>query len=460
MVVNENDMGEGGGDDDISGRAAARRAMRESKRQILRPATLRRKTVTPPEGAVPSIHKPEEPVHPERKPAEERTGKEPRGNDYKEDRGRRRVGRRRVADSSFITGEERETPAEPKTARERRREPSRPFAEYEVHTQPDGTSQRVKITGRGGGRPAPARRKSREDAYGAGPAIVDISTVRSFWTRAGRGVGALRASDPKASAEAIRRAFGVDPKVAVILGSGLFPASALAHGKTIAFGEIPGFSSPGVPGHPGELGCGDVNGIPALFCAGRVHYYECGSMDETVHPVKTFIEMGVERLVITTSAGALNPDYRVGDIMFVRDHINMMGDNPLFGKDPRMEPSVFVDLSEVYSKPALEKAETLLRRSRARGGVGVLAATRGPVYETAAERRSLRSAGADAVCMSTVPEVIAAAHAGVRVTALAVIANAAEAEGKPLTHDSVAKAGKRHSAPLKRLITNIIGEKW
>lgn len=458
MAVNENDKGEGGGDD-VSGRAAARRAMRESKRQALRPTTLRRKPVTPAEGVAPSIHKPE-PAYPARKPAVERAGKEGRGDDYKDERGRRRVGRRRVADTSFITGAQREKPAEPKTVRGGRREPSRPLEEYEVHTQPDGTSQRVKVTGRGGGKPAPVRRKSHEDVHGAGPAIIDISAMRSFWTRAGRGVRGLHAIDPKASAEAIRRAFGVDPKVAVILGSGLFPAASLAPGKTVAFAEIPGFSSPGVPGHPGELSCGDVNGVPTLFCGGRVHYYECGSMDETVHPVKTFIEMGVERLVITTSAGALNPEYKLGDIMFVRDHINMMGDNPLFGKDPRMEPSIFVDLSEVYSKSALEKAESLLRRSRARGGVGVLAATRGPVYETAAERRLLRSAGADAVCMSTVPEVIAAAHAGVKVTALAVIANTAEAEGTPLTHDSVAKAGKRHSVSLKRLITNIIGEKW
>jgi purine-nucleoside phosphorylase len=353
-----------------------------------------------------------------------------------------------------------EETAEPKTARGGRREPSRPVDEYEVHTQPDGTSQRVKVTGRSGGRPAPIRRKAREDMHGAGPAIVDISKMTSLWTRAGRGARGLRGSDPKTSAEAIRRAFGIDPKVAVILGSGLFPAAGLVSGKTVAFAEIPGFSTPRVPGHPGALSCGDLNGVPTLFCEGRVHFYECGSMDETVHPVKTFIEMGVEMIVITTSAGALNPEYKLGDIMFVRDHINMMGDNPLFGKNPQMEPSIFVDISGVYSKLALEKAESLLRRSRARGHVGVLAATRGPVYETLAERRLLRESGADAVCMSTVPEIIAAAHAGVSVTALAVIANTIEGEGKPLTHDSVAKAGKRHSVSLKRLITNIIAEKW
>jgi len=460
MEMNENEMNgasDEGGDDDVSGRAAARRAMRDSKRQALRPPTLRRKMVAPAEGETPSLHKAEL-AGPARTPAEKRAGRETGGDNYKDTRGRGRLARRRLPDPSFVNGAQREETAEPKPARPVRREPPRPVEEYEVHTHPDGTSQRVKVTGKGGGRPAPVRRKAREDTHGAGPAIVDMSKLRSF-ARQGRGVRGFT-GDPKVSAEAVRRALGVDPKVAVILGSGLSSTASLVSGKTVAFSEIPGFSTPGVPGHPGELSCGDVNGVSTLFCEGRVHYYECGSMEETVHPIKTFIEMGVERLIITTSAGALNPEYKLGDIMFVQDHINMMGDNPMFGANPQMEPSIFVDLSGVYSKQALEKAESLLRRSRARGHIGVLAATRGPVYETVAERRLLRVAGADAVCMSTIPEVIAAAYAGVKVTALAVIVNAAESEGKPLTHDSVTKAGKRHSVSLKRLITNIIGEKW
>jgi purine-nucleoside phosphorylase len=463
MIVNENDMndtaGGGEGDDDVSGRAAARRAMRESKRHSLRPTTLRRKSATPVEGEAPPVRR-GAPGVAARTPAERRIGKEARGDDYKGERGARsRLGRRIPSEPSPVNGSQREETAKPKTERVGSREPARAPDEYELHTQPDGTSHRVKVTGRGRGKPAPARRKEREDFHGAGPAIVDISKMMS-WMRARRGGPNAQTGDPKAAAAALRRVFGVDPKVAVILGSGLFPASSVARGKTVTFAEIPGFSEPGVPGHPGALSFGDVNGIPTLFCEGRIHFYECGSMDATVHPVRTFIEMGVERLVITTSAGALNPEYKLGDIMFVRDHINMMGDNPLFGKDPLMDPSVFVDLSEVYSKSALEKAGSLLRRSRARGSVGVLAATRGPVYETVAERRLLREAGADAVCMSTIPEVIAAAHAGVAVTALAVIVNTAQDEQKRLTHDSVAKAGKRHSVSLKRLITNIIGEKW
>lgn len=462
MIESENDMNdssdEGGGDDDISGRAAARRAMRDSKRQAQRPTTLRRKIATPPEGEAPSIHTPE-PVKTARPPAERPTAKEASGEGYKDERGgRRRLGRRRPSEPSFANGSQREETPAPKIPRGTHRETKRPD-EYELHTHPDGTSHRVKIGDKGPVRPAPVRRKSREDIHGAGPAIVDITKMKS-WMSARRGSRGMKIADPKASADSLRRVFGVDPKVAVILGSGLFPAASLVRGKTVSFAEIPGFIEPGVPGHPGAVSCGEVNGIPTLFCEGRIHYYESSSMDETVHSVKTFIEMGVERLIITTSAGALNPEYKQGDIMFVRDHINMMGDNPLFGKDPRTEPSIFVDLSEVYSKSALDKADNLLRRSRARGSVGVLAATRGPVYETVAERRLLREAGADAVCMSTVPEVIIAAHAGVPVVALAVIANTADGEGKPLTHDSVAKAGKRHSVSLKRLITNIIGEKW
>lgn len=460
MAVNENEMGgasdEDGGEGDVSGRAAARRAMRDSKRQALRPPTLRRKMGAPPEGETPSTHK-AEPVGPARTPATTRPARETRGDDYKDSRGRGRLSRRRLPDSSLINGAQREETAEPKPTRPVRREPARPVEEYQVHTHPDGTSQRVKVTG-GGGRPAPVRRKAREDTHGAGPAIVDMSKLRSF-SRTGRGAQGFT-GDPKVSAEALRRVFGVDPKVAVILGSGLSSAASLVSGKAVAFSEIPGFSAPGVSGHPGELSCGDVNGVSTLFCEGRVHYYECGSMEVAAHPVRTFIEMGVQRLIITTSAGALNPEYKLGDIMFVQDHINMMGDNPMFGGNPQMEPSVFVDFSEVYSKLALEKAESLLRRSRARGHIGVLAATRGPVYETVAERKFLRVVGADAVCMSTIPEVIVAAYAGVKVTALAVIVNAAGSQAEPLTHDSVAKAGKRHCVSLKRLIANIIGEKW
>lgn len=463
MIVDENDTdgpsGAGGGDDDITGRAAARRAMRDSKRLAQRPTTLRRKIAAPQDGEAPPAHKPE-PVRAVRPPAERPAAKEASGEGYKDERGRRsRLGRRRPSEPSFANGSQSGETLEPKAPRVVHREPKRQPDEYELHTHPDGTSHRVKVVDKGAARPAPVRRKGREDIHGAGPAIGDMSKLRSLMSvrRGGRGA---QTADPKASADVLRRAFGVDPKVAVILGSGLFPAALQARGKTVSFADIPGFTGPGVPGHPGIVSCGDVNGIPAIFCEGRIHYYECGSMDETVHPVKTFIEMGVERLIITTSAGALNPGYKQGDVMFVRDHINMMGDNPLFGKDPRTEPSIFVDLSEVYSKSALEKADSLLRRSRARGSVGVLSATRGPVYETVAERRLLREAGADAVCMSTIPEVIIAAHAGVPVVALAVIANTAEGEGKPLTHDSVAKAGKRHSVSLKRLITNIIGEKW
>ena len=461
MIVDKNDVNdpsdEGGSDDDISGRAAARRAMRDSKRQSMRSATLRRKIAAPAEGEAPPVHKPEPRTG--RAPTERPAIKEASGEGYSGERGgRRRTGRRVPSETSFANGSQREETSAPKIPRGPHREPKRPD-EYELHTHPDGTSHRVKIGDKGPARPAPVRRKSREDIHGAGPAIVDISKMKS-WMSARRGARGVKAADPKAAADSLRRVFGVDPKVAVILGSGLFPAGSLVRGKTAPFSEIPGFTEPGVPGHPGIISCGEVNGVPTLFCEGRIHYYECGSMDETVHPVKTFIEMGVERLIITTSAGALNPEYKQGDVMFVRDHINMMGDNPLFGKDPRMEPSIFVDLSEAYNRLTLEKAENLLRRSRARGAVGVLAATRGPVYETVAERRLLRAAGADAVCMSTIPEVIVAAHAGVSVTALAVIANTAEGDGKPLTHDSVAKAGKRHSVSLKRLITNIIGEKW
>ncbi len=183
-------------------------------------------------------------------------------------------------------------------------------------------------------------------------------------------------------------------------------------------------------------------------------------MEETVRVVRTFMTLGVEHLILTTSAGGLNPLFRPGDVMFVNDHINLMGDNPLFGTNPYYDPSPFVDMSSTYDRSIISASERICRRARVKRQLGVLAGVRGPVYETRAERSWIQSTGADAVCMSVVPEAIAAAHLGVPVTALALIVNNASgsADDEPLSHQLVAEAGRRYAGLMGKLIRGLIRE--
>jgi len=268
------------------------------------------------------------------------------------------------------------------------------------------------------------------------------------------------AEEMKRSATYLRRRFSVKPKVAVVLGSGLSSVADSVSGEPVLFSKIPGFIEPGVEGHPGQVRAGVVDGVPVLFCEGRSHYYETGSMAETVRAVRTFMTLGVEHLILTTSAGGLNPVFRPGDVMFVNDHINLMGDNPLFGTSSHYDPSPFVDVSSTYDRSIISASERICRRVRVKRQTGVLAGVRGPVYETPAERSWIQSTGADAVCMSVVPEAIAAAHLGVPVTALALIVNNASSSGDdgPLSHHLVSETGRRYAGLMEKLIRGLIRE--
>jgi purine-nucleoside phosphorylase len=180
-------------------------------------------------------------------------------------------------------------------------------------------------------------------------------------------------------------------------------------------------------------------------------------MADVIKPLRTFLSLGVEYVILTTSAGAVNRNYKVGEVMFVRDQINMMGDNPLFEADPLSEPSPFVDVSNIYSKSVNDMADRLCRRARVKSHTGVLAGMRGPVYETPAEIAWLRSMGADAVCMSVIPEALACAHVNVSVTALALIVNSAKGhDGGTLTHQSVEHVGRDNAEGLKRIIRSLL----
>jgi purine-nucleoside phosphorylase len=212
------------------------------------------------------------------------------------------------------------------------------------------------------------------------------------------------------------------PKVGMILGTGLGGlAKQITNEKKIASADIPHFPRSTVESHAGNLVSGDLAGVPVLAMEGRFHYYEGYSLQEVTLPVRVMQALGCELLIVTCAAGGINPQYHLADIMVIEDHINLHADNPLRGvNDDRLGPR-FPDMCEPYSKKLLE----LSRKNALALGLplnkGVLVSVQGPNLETRAEYRMLKMMGADAVAMSTVPEVIIAKHAGLDVLGFAVI---------------------------------------
>ncbi len=239
----------------------------------------------------------------------------------------------------------------------------------------------------------------------------------------------------------------VSPKIALVLGSGLNPlADRLERVDSFQFTDIPHFPPTTVEGHVGRMVLGELEGVPVLVMQGRYHYYEGYSMQQVTFPVRVMKLLGVEVLVLTNAAGALNPDFRPGDLMLISDHINipgMAGHNPLRGPNDESFGPRFPDMSHAYDpelrKLALEEAE----RQGLPVHQGVYVSVAGPSFETPAEVRFLRIIGGDAVGMSTAPETIVAVHSGMKVLGISGISNAApDSSAKETTHEEVLEAGK------------------
>jgi len=240
----------------------------------------------------------------------------------------------------------------------------------------------------------------------------------------------------EAAASYLRRRLSPPPVVAVVLGSGMGDLDLGEPSLELPYARIPGFPRVRVAGHPGRL---SIVGRAAIL-RGRVHFYEGRSMDEVVLPVRVMGRLGVKAVVLTNAAGAVNRALRPGDLMAITDHLNLMGANPLRG-GPH-----FLDLTRVYDLPRVRG----LKR-------GVYAAMAGPSYETPAEIRMLRELGADAVGMSTVPEAIAARQAGMRVTAISLITNAAAGTtAKPVSHAEVLETARRARTRMAALLGKIL----
>ena len=242
----------------------------------------------------------------------------------------------------------------------------------------------------------------------------------------------------------IRSRSQLKPRIGIVLGSGLGAfVDKMTIETSIPYDEIPGFIAPSVEGHGGRLLLGHIKGTPIACLQGRVHYYEGHSMTAVVHPTRTIAMLGIEILMLTNSAGGLDPQMNPGDFMVIDDHINLMGDNPLKGPNIAQLGPRFPDMSEAYDTKLNEKMMSVLASLQIRHSRGVYCAVSGPTYETPAEVRYLQMIGGRAVGMSTVPETIAANHLGLRVCALSCITNPAAGISKTkLSHAEVTETAK------------------
>jgi purine-nucleoside phosphorylase len=265
--------------------------------------------------------------------------------------------------------------------------------------------------------------------------------------------------DTNAAVAAIRALTQLKPTVAIVLGSGLGALADDVQGADrIPYDRIPGWRKSTAPGHAGQLVIGTLAGKTVAVMKGRLHYYEGYDIKEVVFPIRVFKAMGIETIILTNACGGLNPSYKVGDLMVINDHINFMAANPLRGPNDDALGPRFPDMVGTYTEALRTLAHAVDNDLRE----GVYVGVAGPNYETPAELRMLRHWGADAVGMSTVPEVLVARHAGMRILSIATVTDMAT--GLPglidhVTHEEVLavadKAGKRLGNVVKGVVSKL-----
>jgi xanthosine phosphorylase len=265
-------------------------------------------------------------------------------------------------------------------------------------------------------------------------------------------VGAVTAAG--AAAVMAERAPGLKPRLGILLGSGLGAvAEALEDAVTIPYGELPGFPEPGIAGHAGTLSLGLLAGQPVACLQGRRHVYEGGDPGAMRGPVRALALAGTEALLVTNAAGSLRAGVGPGSLMAISDHINMLGVNPLTGPNDDEVGPRFPSLRDAYDPELRRLLHACAEALEIPLADGVYLAAAGPSFETPAEIRAYRTLGADAVGMSTVPEVILARHAGLRVAAVSAITNLAEGMGgEALSHEQTLRHAQAAAGDLTRLI--------
>ncbi len=263
------------------------------------------------------------------------------------------------------------------------------------------------------------------------------------------------------NANAIRARIRVQPRVGIILGSGLGPlAESVENAVYIPYQELPSWPVSTVPGHQGRLVIGNLEQREVMVMQGRAHFYEGYNISQIGLPVRVMQRLGVQILIVTNAAGAVNPDYSPGDLMLITDHLNLIG---MAGNSPLRGPNLdelgprFPDMSQAYDPSLADMARRVAAENQMTLHEGVYVCLAGPSFETPADLRFLRLIGADAVGMSTVPEVTVARHGNLRVLGISGISNKANLDGKTVTtHEEVLEAGKMIVPKLATLIRGVL----
>jgi purine-nucleoside phosphorylase len=263
------------------------------------------------------------------------------------------------------------------------------------------------------------------------------------------------------AASFIRGRWSTKPSAGIILGTGLGNfVDQMQIDVAIPYGEIPNFPRSTAIGHKGQLVCGSVHGVPVVTMQGRFHLYEGYPPEQITLPVRVMKALGIKLLIVSNASGGMNPYFKSGDVMVIEDHINLMGANPLTGiNDDQLGPR-FPDMSSPYDRALIDQALAIARREDFVAHKGVYIALSGPNYETRAEYRFLRRIGGDVVGMSTVPEVIVAVHAGLKVLALSVVTNVSlpDAMGQPTDGQMVVDAAKTAEGKLAKIVLGILAD--
>lgn len=260
------------------------------------------------------------------------------------------------------------------------------------------------------------------------------------------------------AASAIRQRWSGTPRVGIILGTGLGGLAAeIVPEAKIEYAAIPHFPRSTAISHAGQLVCGSLAGVTVVAMEGRLHAYEGYSHQQITFPVRVMKALGIRWLIVSNACGGMNPHYRPGDIMVIEDHINLMGGNPLIGiNDDRLGPR-FPDMSQVYDRGLVDRALAIARRENFVCHRGVYVAVTGPNLETRAEYRFLRLIGADVVGMSTVPEAIVAAHAGLRVLGLSIVTDLCLADALEPAHIETILANAALGEPkLRKIVLGVL----
>lgn len=261
--------------------------------------------------------------------------------------------------------------------------------------------------------------------------------------------------------QTIKKQISIQPLVGIILGSGLNGlADSVQNAVHIPYSDLPDFPVSTVHGHAGRFVIGELDGKPVLVMQGRIHYYEGYTMGQITLPVRVMQRLGIPSMIVTNAAGGVHPDFEPGDVMLITDQLNLMG---MSGLNPLMGPNLdeigprFPDMSQPYDREYCNLARTIAAENGIKLQEGVYAGLSGPSFESPADLRFLRLAGADAVGMSTVPEVIVARHGNMRVLGLSGISNKANLDGSTITtHEEVIEAGKVITPKIEKIIRGML----